>query len=95
MPRIRNSFGRFIRSDNDDGPNESKISQVISNGIILKIILVSLIIMVLSPWIYLVYRNNSINYLLTKITEFYQTQFSCVCPNITIEESENNGPKKI
>lgn len=95
MKRLRCSNGRFTNSSEVE--KNDMVFQVNRNYLYL-ILKVSLITFILSPWIFLLFKRDNVDFYSTKIGQFYEDSFTCSCPNhcpmpvnSTNEETPNKG----
>lgn len=95
MKRLRCSKGRFANSS--DVEKNEMVFQINKNYLylILKVFLAALI---LSPWVFLLFKRDNVDFYSTKITQFYEDSFTCACPkhcpmplNSTTGETPNKG----
>ena len=81
MPvRTRNSSGRFepltpkIREQHGDGID---LSFIIPRRWLLNFSMLTVIFILISPWLFMMIKKNSFSSISQKVTEFYDDNFSC------------------
>ena len=84
MPPKRNAQGMFTKKESMFG-----LSKYWTNTIL---IIISILI-VISPWIYIMIKKNALSGMSNTLKDFYENNFSCVCPNITMTEHANGSEK--
>ncbi len=78
MPVKRNSFGRFEKFIPDD---ETEPIIKLPRGWGFKTIgLLLLALFLISPWIVMIVKNNTLSLFQEKVTDFYEEVFSYSCP---------------
>ena len=79
MLRKRLNNGRFTTctDDKDEDSPIAVITMPISRGSLTKVMIIFLILLVVSPWIYLILRRNGIGSISQRISDFYDDNFSC------------------
>lgn len=73
MPPKRNAQGMFTKKEPIFG-----LSKYWTNTILLIIG----ILIIISPWIYIMIKKNALSGMSTTLKDFYENNFSCVCPKI-------------
>ncbi len=98
MPvRTRNASGRFepVTPTPNSTPEDDDLNINIPKSIIYKIILILAMLILLSPWLFLMIRKNSISSISQKVTDFYDDNFSCNSRSIVDEvEKKNTSVRK-
>jgi hypothetical protein len=78
MKQKRNSLGRFEKISQEDEPIFP-----IPDSWTRKLIFIVLTILILSPWLMLLVRRNTIGEIQAKVTDLYEDVFACPsCPSI-------------
>jgi hypothetical protein len=87
MPRTRNAQGRYETTHKDDAApypknlinddNVNIFSFPKLPPLFYRIWIILCFILMFSPWIFLVIKNNSITNISQKVTDFYDNNFSC------------------
>ena len=79
--RRRSSLGRFVKLGGTKAPEQSTLFKL-PKGWTSRILILIGILFILSPWIFVMMRNNSIVKFLVKFAEFYDQTFpsNCECP---------------
>ncbi len=81
MPRQRDNNGKFITSQTEYKgvmTNTDSLIDVDATRIwFIKVVVLLILFTVISPWIFLIVKNNSIGNVSQKITDFYDENFSC------------------
>lgn len=105
MPvKTRNSNGRFVSlvGATNDGKQDQQDDAIVVNlpdkDTILKIIKLIIVFLIISPWLFVTFKKQSLENVTQKITDFYDDNFSCspVCncnqtySNITKETPKNS-----
>ena len=87
----RDTKGRYI-CDTTDNYNENSASLKINlpDKLLYKLIILILLMLVLSPWIFLMTKNYSHSQISDIVSNFYYENFSCKPPQI--RNSTNQGP---
>jgi hypothetical protein len=78
MAGRRNSLGRFEKTELTQA--EGGFTFPVPTGWSTKLIIVVVFIFLVSPWIFMMIKNNAMAGLSDKITGFYENYFSCNCP---------------
>jgi hypothetical protein len=77
--RTRSNCGKFVsvkkREDTEDIMEVEIMKR--SKRWVYKIFLLLTFFIVVSPWMFLVFKNNSLTHISRRITEFYDENFSC------------------
>ncbi len=98
MPvRTRNSSGRFESGTSTPKatPDDNDLNINIPKSFFYKAILIFAIFILLSPWVFLMIRKNSISSISQKVTEFYDDNFSCNSRSIIDEvEKKDTSSRK-
>ena len=89
----RNSLGRFEKTENIKF--EGGFTFPMQTGWSAKIILIVGLVFLVSPWIFMVAKNNTLSGLSTKVNDFYDVYFTCSCPtNGTANSTDTSAPNK-
>ena len=89
----RNSLGRFEKTEKLD--TEGGFTFPVPKGWSTRLILVVGLIFLISPWIFMMIRNNALDGVSTRVKDFYENYFACNCPtNLTAAETLNLSEKK-
>ena len=93
MSAKRNSLGRFEKTENIKF--EGGFTFPIPTGWSSKILLIVGLVILVSPWIFLMAKNNTLSGLSTKVNDFYDVYFTCSCPtNGTINITDTSASSK-
>jgi hypothetical protein len=87
MPARRNSLGRYEKTELVQ--NEPAFNFNFPRGLSTKFILIILVIFMMSPWIFMIVKKKTISGISSKLSDFYDNNFSCNC--VTDKNSTNNG----
>jgi hypothetical protein len=96
MKAKRNSLGRFEKPD----PSFQECQDVectvrIPTGWSMRFILLILGFFLISPWIFMMTKKNTLTGISTKVNDFYDGYFSCACPaNSTCTQEAEPTPTK-
>ena len=81
MPRQRDNNGKFVPSQTEYKAmmtnNDSLINVDATRVWLVKGVALLILFAVISPWVFLIVKNNSIGNVSQKITDFYDENFSC------------------
>ena len=89
----RNSLGRFEKTENIKF--EGGFTLPMPTGWSSKIILIVGLVFLVSPWIFMMAKNNTLSGLSTKVNDFYDVYFTCSCPtNGTANSTDTSAPNK-
>ena len=93
MPVKRNKLGQFEPSPYcEEKKTPYSITEFIPKSWIQKFITVMIVVLMVSPWIFILVRRNSISKLSQTVTDFYDDTFSCQCD---LQDTINTvNPKK-
>lgn len=96
MPsRTRTQSGRFGTNSNDSAESTDIIPSVpLSKTTIYRILALLMMLLFLSPWIFLMIRNNSLNNMSQKVADFYDDNFSCQSRAMSENILKDNLDKK-
>ena len=82
----RDAFGRYDKASKSC--NHATLSWFINFFLSPKtLILVIIVIFCLSPWVYLIIIKRVIDSTSQKVSDFFETSFSCACPNGTDKDT--------
>ena len=94
MPSKRNSLGRFEKKA-DEMDNQRGFTFPIPTGWSSRIIFIIGLVFLVSPWLFMMAKNNTLSGVSTKVNDFYETYFTCYCPtNVTANNTTTPTPKK-
>jgi hypothetical protein len=89
--RTRSSGGKFIslKKEQQDADFIDSIDTIkLSKRWVYKIFLLLTFFIIVSPWLFLVLKNNSLTVVTKRITEFYDDNFSCSAYREVLNKSE-------
>ena len=78
MPGKRNSLGRFEKPDKMD--TNGGFTFPMPKGWSSKVILIVGLVFLVSPWLFMMAKNNTFTGIPTKVNDFYENYFTCSCP---------------
>jgi len=84
MPPKRNSLGMFSKKET---VSATGISKYWTNTALF----IFVVLIIISPWIYMLIKKNVLSGVSDTLKEFYESNFSCVCPN----NNTANGNEKL
>lgn len=75
----RSNSGKFetISTPDDDGDKTSTFTFNVPRAWIYKLTVLMVLFLLMSPWLFLVFRNNGFSVLSRKVAAFYDSNFSC------------------
>ena len=76
MPKTRNASGRFESVAAEEN-QETPLSIPIKKPTVMGFLRIFLIVLVVSPWLFMAIRKNTIGNVSKKISSFYDDNFSC------------------
>src|SRR5690349_10100285 len=88
MPVKRNLLGRFEKAE--ENTFEEGINLTFSGNFGKKVFIFILILFVVSPWLFIIVKRNSIKGISAKVNEFYDDYFSCACASERIPSNKQN-----
>lgn len=100
MPvKTRSNSGRFVANintcdDNNDGPLNIPVPQ---KETLWRMVRLILLLLVVSPWLFLALRKNTIDNFSKKVGDFYDDNFSCnsYCDKMNFDSTQDNSsPEK-
>jgi hypothetical protein len=68
---------------------ETPIGMPLPKGLILKITMYVVLLLLISPWVFIMIKNNSIGNMSQKVNDFYDDNFSC--NSRTSQKSQNTS----
>jgi len=80
MPKTRNASGRFESvpaEEKEYSMEETPLSIPIKKTTVMGFLRIFLIVLVVSPWLFMALRRNTIENVSKKISSFYDDNFSC------------------
>jgi hypothetical protein len=78
MARTRGMKGRFESTNPEVLESSDFIPQQLkSKGFMLKVTLYLIVLLIVSPWIFIMMKHNSLGTLSQKVSDFYDDNFSC------------------
>jgi uncharacterized membrane protein SpoIIM required for sporulation len=88
--RTRSSGGRFVslKAGQDTDTIDPIETIRLSKQWVYKIFLILTFFIMVSPWMFLVVKNNSLTVVTKKITDFYDNNFSCTAYKEQLENVE-------
>ena len=101
MPaKTRSSSGRFessvAPSEKEEVCEETQMSIPIRKTTIMNIVRIIMIFLVVSPWLFLAMKKNTIDNVSKKISSFYDDNFSCtntcVCEDLLADLKPKTNP---
>ncbi len=93
MPGKRNSLGRFEKANTMD--TNGGFTFPIPMGWSSKIILIVGLVFLVSPWLFMMAKNNTFSGIPTKVNDFYENYFACSCTtNKTANTTDAPAPNK-
>jgi hypothetical protein len=105
MPvRTRNSSGRFENTatgcaGKDDTGDETPMSIPIKKTTVVNFFRILVMVLVISPWLFMALRKNTLENVSKKITSFYDDNFSCsnicLCDDQSTFANSTNSKNKI
>lgn len=105
MPvRTRNSSGRFENTPNgscgkEENYDETSMSIPIKKTTVVNFFRILVIVLLISPWLFMVLRRNTLESVSKKITSFYDDNFSCsnicLCDDMSTFANSTSSKNKI
>jgi hypothetical protein len=88
--RTRSNCGKFIslKKEQESDMIDTIETIRISKRWVYKIFLILTFFIIVSPWMFLLMKNNSLTVVTKKITEFYDDNFSCSSYRVDMNRSE-------
>lgn len=93
VSRTRSNTGKFETLTKTLDTDGEPMLSLIPRGWVPKIVFVLFLVFVVSPWMFLIVKKNSISTVAQKINDFYDDSFSCKM-SATATESDSNSKLK-
>src|SRR5690348_11101102 len=89
----RGTNGKFITSDKLE-MLDTPIA--IPKNMFSKVVVLLVLIIIVSPWLFLLFRNNGIGHMSKKVSDFYDENFSCSnsCLNSCLMNNSTSSSQK-
>jgi hypothetical protein len=91
MVKVRNSLGRYISNAVEIADLQKPPIDAITQRVVIKLLLVILAVMLLSPWLYIFYKGGAFLRLTDRVGDFYADNFSCNSYQLDLERTKEQS----